>query len=817
MIRELPRHARAVVVGGGILGTCVAYHLVKRGWRDVVLLEQAELTSGTTWHAAGLMMQVQSSRTSTEWGKYNDVLIPEIEALTGLSTGYRRTGSLLMASTEARAVEIRRAISMAHAFDVEVHEAGLDDLRRAWPLLDTTGITAAAWFPNDAVANATDLTQAMAAAARLGGAWLFQHTPVTEVLRTGGRVTGVRTPQGDIAADTVVDCTGMWARQFARRWGVSVPLHAAEHFYLVTEPIDGLPVDPPVLRCPDERTYVKEDTGKLLVGFLEAEAKPWATMGIPDGPGYIRLPEDWDHIAPELALAARRLPILEDIGIMLHFDGPESFTPDDRAIVGPAPELQGYWVASGFNSHGLRSGAGAGRALADWIVDGDPGQDLWEVDLRRFAPSQGNRRYLHDRVREAVGLLYAPHWPFRQVESARGVRRTPFHDRLAARGACFGELMGWERANWYAPPGVEPRYEYTHGRQNWFPFSAEEHRATREHVAVFDESTFGKILVSGPDACAILNRVSTADVDVPTGRIVYTQWLNDRAGIVADVTVTRLDETSFLVATGGAALYHNLAWVRRHIGDQSRAVAVDVSGTLAVLGVMGPRSRELLSSLTDADLTNEAFPFATSREIDLGYAMVRASRMTYVGELGWELWIPSDVALHVFDTLVEAGAAFGLRHAGFHALDTLRIEKAYRGWGHDIGETDTPLEAGLGFTLDAAKPGGFVGREAALRQRAAGVRRRLATFALEDPEPLLVHNEPIWRDGVRCGWITSAAYGHTLGRSIGMGFVSDPGGGLVTPDWLLAGRYELEIANERVPATASLRAWYDPANERIRS
>jgi glycine cleavage system aminomethyltransferase T/glycine/D-amino acid oxidase-like deaminating enzyme len=817
MTDTAPAHAQAVVIGGGILGISVAYHLAKRGWRDVVLVERAELTAGTTWHAAGLMMQVQSSRTVTLWGTYNDELIPEVEALTRMGTGYRRTGSILMASTEARWEEIGRSIAMAHAADVEVHAIGADEAKRAWPLMDATGIVGAAWYPNDAVANATDLAQALAAAARLGGVRILQHTTVTGVEQANGRVTRVRTSGGDIATDTVVNCTGMWARDLGRPSGVSVPLHAAEHFYLVTEPIEGLAPDLPVLRCPDERTYVREDTGKLLIGFLEPVAKPWATMGIPEGSEFIRLPEDWDHLAPEIELAARRLPLLRDVGIMLFFNGPESFTPDDRAILGPAPELAGYWVAAGFNSHGLRSGAGAGRALADWIVDGDPQEDLWAMDIRRFAPFQRNRRYLHERVRESVGLLYAPHWPFRQVETARGIRKTPFYDRLAARGACFGELMGWERANWFAPTGVKPAYEYAHGRQNWFPWSAEEHRAVRDGVALFDESTFGKILVSGPDACAVLNRICTADVDVPVGRIVYTQWLNDQGRTVADVTVTRLDDTSFLVATGGPVLQHDLHWIRTHIPDDARAGAVDVSNAHAVLGVMGPRSRELLASLTDCDLSNEAFPFGTSREIDLGYAFVRASRITYVGELGWELWIPADVALHVYDTIVSAGDAFGLRHAGFHAMDSLRIEKAYRSWGHDMGETDSSLEAGLGFTHDYRKPGGFLGRDAALRQRGEGLRRRLAIFALEDPEPLLAHDEPIWRDGVLCGWITSAAYGHTVGRSIGMGYVANPGGGIVTPDWIESGHYELEIAHARVPARVSLRALYDPSNERIRA
>jgi 4-methylaminobutanoate oxidase (formaldehyde-forming) len=814
---DFPSHAQAVVIGGGIVGTSVAYHLTKRGWRDVVLLERAQLTAGTTWHAAGLLMQVQASYNMTMFGKYNAQMVADVEALTGQETGYRRTGSILVAGTPERWEEVKHAISMAHACDVDVYAIGPAEAKRAWPLLNESEMVGAAYFPDDAVANPTDVTQALAAAARIGGARIYERTAATAVRRTAGRVSGVATTRGDIITDVVVNCTGMWAREVGRQAGVSIPLHAAEHFYLITEPIEGLSANLPVLRCPDERTYVREDTGKLLVGFLEPKAKPWATHGIPEDAEFIRLGEDWEHLAPSIQLAARRLPILEEVGIRLFFNGPESFTPDDRHILGEAPELAGYWVAAGFNSLGLRSGGGAGRALADWIVDGVPPMDLWEVDIRRFAPFQGNRRYLRERTTESVGLLYAPHWPFRQVETARGIRKTPFHDRLASRGACFGELVGWERANWFAPTGVEPRYEYSYSRQNWFPYSAEEHSAVRNAVGIFDESAFGKILVSGPDACASLNRICTADIDVASGRIVYTQWLNDRGRIEADLTVTRLTETEFLVATGGANLYHDLSWLQRHIPPEVGTVAVDVSNAYAVLGVMGPQSRDLLTSLTDSDLSDEAFPFATSCEIDVGFALVRASRITYVGELGWELWIPTDVALHVYDTIVAAGDAFALRHAGYHAMDSLRIEKAYRSWGHDIGEADTSLEAGLGFTHDLDKRGGFIGRDAVLRQRESGVRRRLAVFALDDPEPLLHQNEPIWRDGVLVGRITSGAYGHTLGRAIGMGYVCDPEGGIVTPELVTAGRYELEVANERMAAQVSLWALYDPRNDRVRA
>ncbi len=813
---SFPTHAQVVVVGGGIVGCSVAYHLTKRGWRDVVLLERRQLTSGTTWHAAGLVTQLRATYNMSMLAKYSAELFPELERLTGLGTGFRQTGSILLATTEERWAEVRRQISMARVCGFEVQPISGREAAGMWPLLDPAEVVGAAYLPGDGVANPTDVTQALAKAARLGGARIFEHTAVTGVPRKDGRVTGVSTDRGEIACEYVVNCTGMWARELGARSNVTIPLHAAEHFYLITEPVPGLSSDLPVLRSPDDTAYLREDTGKLMVGFFEPGAKPWATHGIPDDAAFIRLPEDWDHLAPYLEMAARRVPLLREVGIQLFFNGPESFTPDDRYILGEAPGLGGYFVAAGFNSVGFQSGGGAGRAVADWIVDGHPSMDLWEVDIRRFMPFQGNRRYLHDRTTETLGLLYDMHWPFRQVETARGVRRTPFHDRLSARGACFGELAGWERANWYAPPGVEARYEYSYGRQNWFPYSAEEHRAVREGVGLFDQTSFGKILVQGRDAERVLNRICTANVAVEPGRIVYTQWLNERGGIEADVTVTRVDERSFLVVTSGTSIVRDLDWLARHVPDDAHVVATDATNAFAVLSVMGPRSREFLSTVTDGDLSNAAFPFATSREIDIGYALVRASRITYVGELGWELYIPTDMATHVYDAIVAAGDAFGLRHAGYHALNSLRIEKAYRHWGHDITDEDTLLEAGLGFTAAWDKPDGFIGREALLRQREAGLARRLAVFMLDDPEPLLYHHEPIWRNGELVGRISSAMFAHTIGRAIGLGYVGREDGP-ATAEWLAAGRYEIEVADERLAASVSLRSPYDPENERIRS
>ena len=811
-----PRQAQVVVVGGGIVGTSVAYHLTERGWRDVVLLERKQLTSGTTWHAAGLVGQLRATYNMSMLAKYASEMFEALEQRTGLGTGFRRTGSLLIATTEGRWEEVKRSASMARlcGFDVEIVDAA--GAARMWPLLDATEVIGAAHLPGDGVANPTDVTMALAKAARMGGARIFEHTTVTGIGERDGRVSGVSTERGDIACEYVVNCTGMWARELGARNGVVIPNHAAEHFYLITEPIADLDPDLPVLRCPDDTAYLRVDAGKLMVGFFEPGAKPWATHGIPDDAAFTRLPEDWDHIAPYLQRIARRVPLLGEIGFQLHFNGPESFTPDDRYILGEAPGLDGYFVAAGFNSVGFAGGGGAGRAVADWLVDGHAPMDLWEVDIRRFMPFQRNRRYLYGRTTETLGLLYDMHWPFRQFETSRGVRRSSLHDRLAARNACFGEVAGWERANWYAPAGTEPRYEYSYGRQNWFAPSAEEHRAVREGVGLFDQSSFGKILVQGRDAMRALGRICAADIDVEPGRIVYTQWLNERGGVESDVTVTRLDTERYLVVTTGTSTIRDLDWLRRTIPPDAHVTVTDVTSGEAVISLMGPRSRELLASMSDADLSNEGFPFATAREIDLGLAIVRAARITYVGELGWELYVPTEFATHVYDEIVAAGDAFGLRHAGYHALDSLRLEKAYRHWGHDMSDEDTALEAGLAFAVAWDKPGGFVGRDALLRQRDAGVARRLAVFTLADPEPLLHHNEPIWRDGELVGRITSGAFGHTVGRSVGLGYVRCPDGPL-TAEWLAAGSYEVEIATERSPASASFRAPYDPASTRIRA
>jgi glycine cleavage system T protein len=815
-VASLPAHAGVVIIGGGIVGCSVAYHLAKRGCRDVLLLERRKLTCGTTWHAAGLVGQLRATHGLTRLAQYTTGLYAGLERETGQATGFRQVGSIAVAASEARLEELKRGASMGRCFGLEVQELSPGEAQERWPLLATDGVVGAVYLPKDGQINPVDTTQALARGARQAGVRIIEDVRVTTIRTEHGRVTGVATEEGaQVRADIVVNCAGMWAREVGGWADVSVPLHAAEHFYIVTQPIPGLAPGVPVLRDADACSYFKEDTGKLLVGWFEPRAKPWGTHGIPAGFAFDQLPADLAHIEPLFAAAMRRVPALESAGVQVFFNGPESFTPDDRYLLGEAPEVRGMYVAAGFNSIGIQSAGGAGKVLADWIVDGRPPSDLWDVDIRRCMPFQRNRRYLHDRTVESLGLLYAMHWPFRQAESARGVRKSVLHDRLAAAGACFGEVAGFERANWFATDGAPPRYQYSYGRQNWFAQSAAEHRAVRERVGLFDQSSFAKFVLKGSDAARVLGRMCAGDVDVPVGRIVYTQWLNERGGIEADVTVTREAQDAYLIVSSCATQTRDFHWLTRSIAPTAQAVAVDVSSAYAVLGLMGPRSRELLATLSDTDLGTAAFPFATSRVIDLGYARVRASRITYVGELGYELYMPTEFAQSVYDVIVAGGQAFGLQLAGYHALNSLRIEKAYRHWGHDISDEDTPLEAGLQFAVAWDKPGGFVGREALLEQRAAGVRRRLVALALERPDRLLYHNEPIWRDGQLVGRVCSGMFAHTIGAALALGYIARDDGP-ADAAWIAAGRYQVEVAGERLAARVSLRPFYDPAGERVK-
>ena len=814
MSKTFPSEARVAIIGGGIIGCALAYHLTRLGWRDVVVLERKKLTCGTTWHAAGLVREVLGSITLSRLARESMRLFKTLEEETGQATGLKLNGSLGIATNEGRWEEHRRAAGLAKVLDVEGHLVTPKEARELYPILNVDDVLGAIYFPHDGQANPADLAMALAKGARMAGAQIFEDTKVTGVATAGGRVTGVETERGAIAAEVVVNCAGMWAHEVGRMAGVSVPLHACEHFYVVTEPMEEVPANLPVLRDMDGCAYYKEDAGKLLIGAFEPNAKPWGMDGIPEDFAFDELPEDMEHFMPVLEGAMHRVPALERVGIRTFFNGPESFTPDDRYHLGEAPELRNFFIAAGFNSIGIQSSGGAGKALAEWIVGGEPPFDLSEVDIRRMQPFQNNKIYLRQRAAEALGLLYAMHWPYRQVETARGLRLSPLHERLKAHGACFGEAAGWERANWFAPDGVEPRYEYSFGRQNWFDYAAAEHRAVREAVALFDQSSFAKILVQGRDAEAVLQHICANDVAVPAGKVVYTQWLNGHGGIEADLTVTRLAEDQYMVVTGAAVGPRDLAWLRRHVPEDAHVTVTDVTSGTAVLGLMGPNSRALLSRLTDADLSNGAFPFGTAQEIEVGCVPVRALRITYVGELGWELYVSSEFAAALFDTLVEAGAADGLKLAGMHVLDSCRIEKAYRHWGHDLTDEDTPVEAGLTFAVRFDKNQPFIGRDALLRQREEGVTKRLVQFALEDPAPLLYHNEPIFRDGEVVGYLSSGNYGHALGRAIGLGYVRREEG--VDADFIKAGSYEIEVAGERVPATASLRPLYDPKSERVK-
>ena len=811
----VPKQARAVVIGGGVSGCSVAYHLAKAGWTDIVLLERKQLTSGTTWHAAGLIGQLRGSANMTRLAKYSADLYVKLAAETGVETGMRQVGSISVALTEHRREELLRQATVARIFDVDVQEISPSDVKRMYPHLNTEGVVGAVHLPLDGQCDPANIAMALAKGARMRGAQIFEHTKVTGVTRAEGRVTGVDYvgadgEPGHIASDVVVNCGGMWGRDLAAAAGVTVPLHACEHFYLITEPVAGLG-HLPVLRVPDECAYYKSDAGKMMIGAFEPKAKPWGMNGIREDFMFDTLPEDWDHFQPILEDAMNRMPLFQTSGIHTFFNGPESFTPDDRYYLGEAPELGGFWVAAGYNSVGIASSGGAGMALAHWITEGEAPIDLWEVDIRRAQPFQRNRRYLKERVTETLGLLYADHFPYRQVETARGVRRTPLHDHLKARGAVFGEVAGWERANWFAGPGQEREYRYSWKRQNWFDNQKAEHLAVRNGVGLFDMTSFGKIRVEGPGACAFLNRICSAEMDVAAGRIVYTMMLNDRGGIEADLTVTRLSETAYLAVVPGATLQRNLAWMRAHLGGDF-AVITDMTAAESVLCVMGPKARDLMQAVSPDDFSNAAHPFGMAREVEVGMGLARAHRVTYVGELGWELYVSSDQTAHVFEALEEAGAGLGLKLCGLHALDSCRIEKAYRHWGHDITDEDHVLEAGLGFAA-SRKKAAYLGREAVLRKAEAGLDRRMVQFRLTDPAHLLFHNEALVRDGKIIGPVTSGNYGHFLGGAIGMGYVPCRG---QSEAEVLASRYEIEVAGVRHEAVASLVPMHDPKSERVR-
>lgn len=808
---DLPERAQVVIVGGGVIGASVAYHLTRLGWTDVLLLEQGRLSSGTTWHAAGLVGPLRASEGGTRLVQYSAELYAALEAETGLATGYAGVGGVIVARTEDRMIQLRRTAANATAYDMGCELISPARAQELWPVMQVDDVLGAVWLPGDGKVNPTDLTQSLAKGARSRGARIVEGCRVTgfQVVTTGGErrsVAGVVTDRGVVAAEVVVNCAGQWAKGLGDMVGATVPLHSAEHFYVVTDPIDGVRPDLPIMRDPDGWTYFKEETGGLVVGGFEPEAKPWRSPDdLPYPFEFQLLEEDWEHFSVLMEQAVHRIPVLGETGIRKFYNGPESFTPDNQFLLGEVPGLHGYFVGAGFNSVGIASAGGAGRALAEWIVAGEPTTDLVGVDVRRFAPFNANNRWLRSRVAEVLGLHYAVPWPNRELTSARPFRMSPLHDRLAARGAVFGSRMGWERPNVFAPSAGEARLDYSWGKPSWLPWSVAEQRATREAVAVFDQTSFSKYVVEGLDALDALQWVCAADVDVPVGHCVYTPFLNARGTYEADLTVTRTGEHSFRLVSSSATTVRDLDWLARH----ARGARVrDVTSAFAVLGVMGPASRELLSRVTDADLSEETFGFATSREIALGHAVVRATRMTYVGELGWELMVPVELAAGVHDLLHEVGADLGLVDAGYYTIESLRLEKGYRAFGRELTPDVTPVEAGLVFATALSGEKDFLGRAALAAHRSAlaggGPRRRVVSFTVDDPDAMLWGGELVLHHGVPVGQVTSAAWGATVGRSVGLAQLRHPGP--VTADHLAAGGFQVDVAGVLLGASLSLRA-----------
>lgn len=826
MSTPLPQHARVVIVGGGIVGCSVAYHLTKMGWTDVVLLEQGQLSCGTTWHAAGLVGQLRAQESMTKLIRYSTALYAELEADTGLATGWKQCGSLSVARTAERMTQLKRTAAVARAYGVTCDVISPREAGDLWPVMRTDDLLGAVWLPGDGKANPTDLTQALARGARTRGARIVENTRVTAIhtrQTPGGReVSGLAWrnkdgAEGTINAEIVVNCAGQWAKAVGRLCDVTVPLHSAEHYYIVTERIAGVHPDLPVMRDPDGFIYFKEEVGGLVMGGFEPNAKPWGMNGIPENFEFQLLPDDWDQFEILMENALQRVPALESAQVRQFYNGPESFTPDNNFILGEAPELRHFFVGAGFNSMGIASAGGAGMALAEWIVAGTPTMDLWPVDIRRFARFNGNDTWLHDRVKETLGLHYAMPWPNRELDTARPFRRSPLYSMLRDVGASFGSKMGWERPNFFAPSVAEAKIDYAFGQQNWLPWSGAEHRACREGVALFDMTSFSKFLVKGRDAEEVLQGIVANDVAVPPGTTVYTGMLNERGTYESDFTLTRLAADQYLIVTGSAQTTRDFDYIEKSIPHDRHCTLVDVTGQYAVLAVMGPRSRELLQSISKADWSNDGFPFGQSREVDIGYATVRATRLTYVGELGWELYVPVEFAAGVYETLHTAGKPFGLLNAGYYAIDSLRIEKGYRAWGRELTPDSNPFEAGLSFACKLNKQIPFRGREALLKLRDEPLRRRMVVFTADGAaDRMLWGGEAILRNGAPVGFVSSAAFGHTLGCPVAMGYINKPDG-VADAAYLTSGRYEIDVAGDLLPATVHLKAPYDPRSERVKS
>jgi 4-methylaminobutanoate oxidase (formaldehyde-forming) len=798
-----PTQARVVIVGGGIVGCSVAYHLAQLGIREVVLLEQGRLTSGTTWHAAGLVGQMRPNRNMTRMSRYGIELYSKLEQETGQATGWKQCGSVNVARTPERVIQLKRTIALARSFGIEVELIGPAEAGKLWPLMRTDDLAAAIWLPGDGKANPTDLTQSLAKGARMGGVAIHEQVRVTGFRLKAGRVVGVNTDQGPIACEAVALCAGQWSRQIGQLAGVTVPLYSAEHFYIVTKKIDGVTPDLPVMRDPDGYIYYKEEVGGLVMGGFEPVAKPWAVDPIPHDFSFQLLPEDWDQFEILMRNALHRTPCLETAEIRQLLNGPESFTADGNFILGEAPEVRSFYVAAGFNSAGIANAGGAGRLLAEWIAGDEPPSDLWDVDIRRFAAFNANRAQLKARTVETLGLHYAMRWPRQELESVRPLRRSPLYDRLKAKGAKFGGRMGWERPLYFAPGTGDLPYSFS--MPAWLPYVRVEQRATRNAVAIFDQTSFAKLLLQGRDAVKTLQRLCANQMDVPVGRMAYTALLNSRGGFESDLTVIRLGAEEFFIVTGTAQATRDRHWIAGHIGDDF-AVLSDVTSAWSVLSVMGPKAHELLSRLSPDALDAKALPTMTAAEIDVGFARVRAARVSYVGGPGFELYVPTEFAATVYDSLWSASDGLGLTDAGYHAIDALRIEAGRRAFGAELGPDETPLEAGLMFAVKLDKGVDFIGRAALAKQRAVGPSKRLGLFTLNDPQAFPWGGEAILRNGRPAGEVSSAGYSDRLGRAVVMGYVR--GDGPIERGYVLNGRYEIDISGDRFEATAVAKPPY---------
>ncbi|VAW12393.1 Sarcosine dehydrogenase [hydrothermal vent metagenome] len=812
---SFPAQTRVVIIGGGIVGCSVAYHLAKLGWSDVVMLERAKLTSGSTFHAAGLVGQLRSNANVTRLLTHSVELYARLEAETGLATGWKMSGCLRLACNPERMIDYRRQATTARSFGLEMQILSADECRRMWPIMDGADVVGGCFMPSDGQANPSDITQALARGARGGGIRIIEDCGVDAILVRDAKVAGVSTPQGDIACEVVVNCAGQWAREVGALAGVNVPLVSVQHQFMITEPIAGLSRDMPTIRDPDRLIYFKEEVGGLVAGVYEPNPKPWAVDGIPKGFHFSLLDSDWEHFEPAIEQCIARVPALARAGIKDLVNGPESFTPDGNFILGEAPEVENFFVGAGFNAFGIASGGGAGKALAEWVVAGEPPMDLWPVDIRRFGPHHHDIDWVRARTQELYAKHYTMPWPFEEHRSGRPRMTSRLYDRLKAAGACFGEKMAWERPNWFAPKGVEPKDEYSFGRQNWFKHVGEEHRAVRERAGLFDQSSFAKFEMAGPDAEKALSWICAANVAGPPGKLTYTQMLNSRGGIECDLTVARLAEDRFYLVTGTGFRTHDFTWIRRNIPKGCEVDLVDVTEDRFTLSLMGPASRDILRAVTDTDMSNEAFAFATCRTTKIAGADVTAFRITYVGELGWELHGSAENAGTVYDAIKAAGEAHGLTDCGYRAIESLRLEKGYRAWGADIGPDYTPDEAGLGWAVKMKSNTSFIGRDAIAAGRGKPLTKQLACFTVDDPETVLLGRETIYRDGLRVGWLSSAGWGYTIGKNIGYGYVRDPGG--VDADYLASGAYELEVATERVACEIHFAPLYDPSNARVKS